>query len=261
MANLLRLLLLILVLTSCNRQQKRVIGVVPQGQSHLFWQSVHAGAVAAARDNGVEIQWNGPPDERDFNSQIKIVESMINRRLDAIVIMVGGNDVFHWLERGAPSPYPATPVPVRRFFACHPEGPFTWRLAQWALVELARRLRRRWLRPIEVWERAGAWIAEARAMRARAVELRTAVPDPSVMLNRFELHFRRLLQRARAHARRVLVARQPWFVEDCVEVFQPGAMASTPHALPTLPDQQRHFSGTAAAIIVRGVSAVASRQP
>ncbi len=136
------------------------------------------------------------------------------RRLDAILVMVGGNDVFHWLEHGAPSPYPVTPVPVRRFFACHPEGPFTWRPAQWALVELARRLRRRWLRPVEVWERAGAWIAEARAMRARAAELRTAVPDPSVMLERFEHHYRRLLQRARAHARRVLVVRQPWFEKD-----------------------------------------------
>jgi len=136
------------------------------------------------------------------------------RRLDAILVMVGGNDVFHWLERGAPSPYPAAPVPVRRFFACHPEGPFTWRPAQWALVELTRRLRRRWLRPLEVWERAGEWIAEARAMRARAAELRSTVPDPSVMLERFERHLRRLLQRACAHARRVLVVRQPWFEKD-----------------------------------------------
>jgi hypothetical protein len=128
--------------------------------------------------------------------------------------MVGGNDVFHWLERGAPSPYLATPVPVRRFFACHPEGPFTWRLGQLALVELARRVRRRWLQPLEVWERAGAWIAEARAMRARAAELRSAVPDPAVMLERFEYHLRRLLQRARAHAHRVLVVRQPWFEKD-----------------------------------------------
>ena len=72
MAYRIRILLLTLLVASCNRQHKRIIGVVPQGQSHLFWQSVHAGAVAASRENGVEILWNGPPDERDFNSQIKI---------------------------------------------------------------------------------------------------------------------------------------------------------------------------------------------
>ena len=88
------LLFLILVSAGCNRSNKRTIGVVPQGQSHLFWQSVHAGAVAAGRELGVDIQWNGPPDERDFNSQIKIVESMINSRLDAIALSPSDNNAF-----------------------------------------------------------------------------------------------------------------------------------------------------------------------
>src|SRR5690242_21510455 len=94
MAYSLRILLLLLLLASCNRQQKRIIGVVPQGQSHLFWQSVHAGAVAAARENGVEIQWNGPPNERDFNGQLKIVDAMINRRLDAIALSPSDTNAF-----------------------------------------------------------------------------------------------------------------------------------------------------------------------
>src|SRR5262249_37804167 len=76
------------------RQQKRIIGVVPQGQSHLFWQSVHAGAVAAARENDVEIQWNGPPNERDFNGQLKIVDAMINRRVDAIALSTSDTKAF-----------------------------------------------------------------------------------------------------------------------------------------------------------------------
>jgi ribose transport system substrate-binding protein len=70
----------------CRRQQKRIIGVVPQGQSHLFWQSIHAGAVAAARESGVEVAWNGPPHEGDSNGEIKVVDAMINRRLDAICL-------------------------------------------------------------------------------------------------------------------------------------------------------------------------------
>ncbi|HYI93299.1 MAG TPA: substrate-binding domain-containing protein, partial [Bryobacteraceae bacterium] len=53
---------------------------------HLFWQSVHAGAVKAARETGAEVEWNGPATETDFNGQLQIVEAMINKRLDAIVL-------------------------------------------------------------------------------------------------------------------------------------------------------------------------------
>src|SRR5581483_1062020 len=88
------LLALVLFVPACNRQQKRIIGVVPQGQSHLFWQSIHAGAVAAARETGVDIQWNGPPNERDFNGQLKIIDAMINRRVDAIALSPSDTNAF-----------------------------------------------------------------------------------------------------------------------------------------------------------------------
>ena len=73
-------------LGSCGKSGKRIIAVIPKGRSHLFWQSVHAGANSAAREIGVEIAWNGPATETDFNGQIQIVESMINRRVDAIAL-------------------------------------------------------------------------------------------------------------------------------------------------------------------------------
>lgn len=85
---------LLLSLLACNRQQKRIIGVVPQGQSHLFWQSIHAGAVAAGRETGVDILWNGPPNERDFNGQLKIVDAMINRHVDAIALSPSDTNAF-----------------------------------------------------------------------------------------------------------------------------------------------------------------------
>jgi len=71
---------------SCNRSQKKTIAVIPKGNAHLFWQSVHAGAVAAAREDNLDVIWNGPAAETDFTGQIKIVESMINRRVDAIAL-------------------------------------------------------------------------------------------------------------------------------------------------------------------------------
>lgn len=86
-----------LLLTGCNQSKKRAIAVIPKGQTHLFWQSVHAGAESAARENNVEIIWNGPAVETDYTGQMKIVDSMISRRVDAIVLapidrkaMVGG---------------------------------------------------------------------------------------------------------------------------------------------------------------------------
>lgn len=136
------------------------------------------------------------------------------RRLDLIIIMVGASTVYHWLEDGAQPSQPPSVVPELSLFSCHPGRPFTWTLRGCALIEVARRLRRAWLHPVEVKEHAGAWLVAGRKMRAQAKELRTTVPDPTIVLDHFERHFRRLLRRARAHADRVLVVRQPWFEKD-----------------------------------------------
>jgi lysophospholipase L1-like esterase len=135
-------------------------------------------------------------------------------RLQAIVILVGASDVLRWLEQGAP---PSAPVPssTSDIFRCHPEQAFGWSPRRLALVEVAARLRRRFLRPLDVHERAGGWIGKARTMRARAKVVRTAMPDPAPMLSHFERHFSRVLEIAQRQADRVLVVRQPWFDRDC----------------------------------------------
>lgn len=78
--------LLLLTNSACNRSQKKVIAVVPKGNVNEYWQSVHAGANKAAQEAGVEIAWNGAASETDYNGQLQIVDSMINRRVDAIVL-------------------------------------------------------------------------------------------------------------------------------------------------------------------------------
>ncbi len=72
--------------TACNKSQKKQIAVIPKGRAHVFWQSVHAGSVKAARESDVEIIWNGPATETDFNAQIQIMDAMINRKVDAICV-------------------------------------------------------------------------------------------------------------------------------------------------------------------------------
>jgi ribose transport system substrate-binding protein len=78
--------LLAIGLLACNRDHKKVIGMVPKGTAHVFWQSVHAGAVKAARENDVEVRWNGPASETDINQEVKIIDSMIASHLDAIAL-------------------------------------------------------------------------------------------------------------------------------------------------------------------------------
>jgi lysophospholipase L1-like esterase len=135
-------------------------------------------------------------------------------RLDVILIMVGASDVYHWLQEGAPPSRPPAPVPELMLFSCHRQQPLGWKPSEWALAEVARRLGRSWLRRLETKERAGAWFATARRMRAEAKEVRTTVSDPAVVLDHFERHFHRLVRRAKAHADRVVVVRQPWFEGD-----------------------------------------------
>jgi hypothetical protein len=134
-------------------------------------------------------------------------------RLQTIVILVGASDVLRWLEVGAP-PFPP-PVRASEVFRCHPELTFGWKLDRLALMELLLRLRQRWVRPVEVHNRACRWIAKARGMRARATEIRTVVPDPTPMLTHFDLYLRKALRQAKAHADRVIVVRQPWFDKPC----------------------------------------------
>lgn len=85
-AVLFALLPTLLFTSGCNRDTKKRIAVIPKGRAHLFWQSVHAGANAAARETGVEVIWNGPATETDFNGQLQIVDAMINQRVDAIAL-------------------------------------------------------------------------------------------------------------------------------------------------------------------------------
>lgn len=143
-----------------------------------------------------------------------ILERVLPRypRLSAIVILVGASDVLRWLEAGAPAE-PLPPVRVADVFRIHPETAFGWRPRHLAILEAMRRARHRFLRPVQASERTCRWIARARAMRARANVVLTDTPDATPMLAHFDLHFRRLLERAKAHADRVVVVRQPWFAD------------------------------------------------
>jgi len=82
--------LLAVGLGSCKKQDvgqsKPVIAVIPKGTLHIFWKSIHAGAIKAAEELDVEIIWKGPLKEDDRDDQIKVVENMIVRGVTGIVL-------------------------------------------------------------------------------------------------------------------------------------------------------------------------------
>lgn len=95
-------LLLLIAVTGCHRTEVRVVGVVPKGANHIFWQTVHAGAIKAAREFHFDVEWNAPTLEVDSSRQIEIVESMINRRVAGIVLApVGRQALVGVVERAA----------------------------------------------------------------------------------------------------------------------------------------------------------------
>lgn len=78
-------------LTGCKKEapvenQRLTIAVIPKGTIHEFWKTVHAGAEMAGRELDVDILWKGSLKEDDREAQISVVENIITRGADGIVL-------------------------------------------------------------------------------------------------------------------------------------------------------------------------------
>ena len=103
------MLLLSVTLLSCTTNRKKIIAVVPKATSHLFWVSIHAGAMAAGHDLDVDVLWNGPATETDYSRQIEIVDSMIARHVDGIALAAQDRTALDAsLDRAAKEGVPVT---------------------------------------------------------------------------------------------------------------------------------------------------------
>jgi ribose transport system substrate-binding protein len=75
---------------SCGQQKsddtKIIISVIPKGTSHVFWQSIHAGAVKAAGELDIEVLWVGTAVEDDRQQQIMLVDNQVINQVDGIVL-------------------------------------------------------------------------------------------------------------------------------------------------------------------------------
>ncbi|MEK7994800.1 MAG: substrate-binding domain-containing protein [Planctomycetota bacterium] len=71
--------------------KKYQIAVIPKGTTHIFWKSIHAGALKAEQElkaAGLDVQviWKGPLKEDDRESQIRVVEDFVTRGVSGIVL-------------------------------------------------------------------------------------------------------------------------------------------------------------------------------
>jgi len=78
-------------LTGCRKEapeenKRLTIAVIPKGTIHEFWKTVHAGAEMAGQEMDVDILWQGPLKEDDREAQISVVENIITRGVDGIVL-------------------------------------------------------------------------------------------------------------------------------------------------------------------------------
>jgi ribose transport system substrate-binding protein len=80
---------MLLALGACSQTRNTgglTIAVIPKGTSHVFWQSIHAGAEKAARETGATIIWRGPLREDDRASQVSEIEGFVSRGVSGIVL-------------------------------------------------------------------------------------------------------------------------------------------------------------------------------
>ncbi len=74
------------VLAGCAKPRKMFIPVVSKGLQHQFWQTVKAGADAAAAQYGVDITFEGPPSEADIQEQVKMLQNALAKKPAAIAL-------------------------------------------------------------------------------------------------------------------------------------------------------------------------------
>ncbi len=62
------------------------IAIIPKGATHIFWQSVHAGALKASQEFGVEVLWVAPEKEDQRQQQIGVVDNQIINGVAGILL-------------------------------------------------------------------------------------------------------------------------------------------------------------------------------
>jgi ribose transport system substrate-binding protein len=91
----LALVAVVMLSFACGKQnagsKSLTIAVIPEGSTHEFWKSIHAGALKAADDlrqqgTSVNVIWKGPMREDDREQQVQVVEGFLAQNVSGIVL-------------------------------------------------------------------------------------------------------------------------------------------------------------------------------
>ncbi len=86
----LKLAILTACIAGCGGQEtddgQVTIAVIPKGTTHVFWQSIHAGARKAEAETGVKVIWVGPEKEDDRQQQIALIDNQVINQVDGVVV-------------------------------------------------------------------------------------------------------------------------------------------------------------------------------
>ena len=84
LAILLVLMMTVALCAGAVAEEKMYIPVMAKGFQHQFWQTVAAGAQAAADQYGVEIYFDGPASETNIDEQVEMLKNEMAKAPKAI---------------------------------------------------------------------------------------------------------------------------------------------------------------------------------
>lgn len=73
------------LISSCRKSPVRV-AVIPRATATTIWEAEHAGAQFAAAKHGIELYWNAPTREEDVAGQIALVDDILDRKFQGLVL-------------------------------------------------------------------------------------------------------------------------------------------------------------------------------
>lgn len=84
------IILCLIQLLGCNRATEKIkVDMIVKETDSEFWLSMYKGASAAADKYGIELNYQGPDEESEYEKQVEIFEKSLKNRPDAIVLAAG----------------------------------------------------------------------------------------------------------------------------------------------------------------------------
>lgn len=80
------LCMVLMLCGSCRNPALPTVAFIPRTSGTSLWEPAHAGAEIAARSTHTKIYWNAPTREDDVQSQIALVERVIDRKYQGLVL-------------------------------------------------------------------------------------------------------------------------------------------------------------------------------